>query len=148
VITNCQHVDCASRLVTALKDWGQVAAWIGAALFFGYKAFAGYFIIDLSLKLDCERTRMPNGGRDYLRATVTVKKGERGAIELHDLRAAIFDYHTGAKIGQSQLLKGVRRLTYGPGEYGSKEVKPEAISEKHPLLNFAFAPSSCPSFGR
>lgn len=137
MLIDMQQAGAPASVASYLKDWGQIAAWTGAALFFAYKIVSGYFIIDLSLKMECERRKLRDRAQDYLAVTVTAKKGERGAIELHDARLTVFDYSTGQKIHDSVRFKGARRLTYGPGVDGYKEVDPEKISIDHPLLNFA-----------
>jgi hypothetical protein len=119
------------------RNGGQVAAWTGAALFFGYKIVSGYFIIDLSLKMECERRQVGDSDQDHLGVMVTAKKGERSAIELHDARVTVFDYSTGRKIHDSQRFKGSRRLTFASGNDGYKEVNSEKLSSDNSLLNFA-----------
>ena len=58
-----------------LNEWGQLVAWVAAALFFGYKILSGYLITDLSLKMSCERKH--NAGElDYLSVTVTAKNAK------------------------------------------------------------------------
>jgi len=73
-----------------VKNWGQMAAWIAAALFFGYKIFSGYFITNLTLKLDARRIQ---GGKqssdDYLAITASLVGGNNGVIRIHDMQARV-----------------------------------------------------------
>lgn len=127
------------------KDVAQILAYVAAALFLAYKLYSGWFIIDVSIKLECRRDRSRQGDWDYLSATVIVKKGERGAIKLHDVRVTIFDSSNGQIIGRSQQAKGLRRLQFIPGteEISERdrgrvgEVQPDVIEATARLLNLA-----------
>lgn len=121
-----------SHVVSTLKDWGQVAAWFGAALFFGYKVFSGYLFPDVALTVDCQRTRIQRTQLDFLAITVTAKKGERGAIQLHDARVALFDAHSRNPIGQPALLKGTRRLSYRTAADGVKPSSHQRMMGRSP----------------
>ena len=65
-----------------------MVAWFSAAVFFIYRVFSGYFIVDLSLKISCERKRKSDEV-DYLAVMLVLKKGERGGVELHDAQARV-----------------------------------------------------------
>lgn len=92
-----------------VKAVAEIMAYLSAALFLAYKVYSGWFITDLSIKLECRRDRSSKLNADYLGATVTVKKGERGAIQLHDLRVTVFD-GSGGQMRCSQEARGLRRL--------------------------------------
>jgi hypothetical protein len=76
---------CAKAVTELIKPWVEIAAYLAALLFFTYKVYSGYFVVDMSIGLDCERKRSPGSeNKDYLGIRVTLKKGERGGVELHD----------------------------------------------------------------
>jgi len=81
-------VSPASSLLFDMKlnEWGQLAAWLAALFFFGYKLLTGYLITDMSVKIACER-KHKNEKMDYLAIAVTIKKGERGGVQIHDGQA-------------------------------------------------------------
>lgn len=88
-----------------LSDWGQLAALLAAAVYFGFKTLSGYLISDMSVKASCERKHGPDG-LDYLAVSVTVKKGERGGVIIHDAQARV----TPSVPDEPQELIGIRKL--------------------------------------
>lgn len=58
-------------------------ALIGAAGFFLYKIFAGYFYVGLALSVASERKRFDEE-QDAIVVTITLKKSGSGMIRLHD----------------------------------------------------------------
>lgn len=101
--TAIKHVDPIRDM--KLNEWGQLVAWLAAAVFFAYKVLSGYLISDVSIKLACER-KHKSAELDYLALTVTLKKGERGGIVIHDGQARV----RGLTVNSPQELIGVRRL--------------------------------------
>jgi hypothetical protein len=75
-------------MAETVKNWAEAFAWVCAGAFFVYKAFSGYLISNLSLSLKCRRRHLAPG-TDYLVVTAGLKKGDRGAVSLHDIRAHV-----------------------------------------------------------
>lgn len=88
-----------------LYEWGQLAVWTAALAFFGYKAFTGYFVTDMSVKIACER-KHKTGQTDFLAVTVIARKGERGGLHIHDGQARVRDLPG----TPPQELIGIRRM--------------------------------------
>ena len=110
-----------STTLSVVTEVVQIAAWISAALFFGYKVISGYFVCNLSLKVECDRRQVAEDDQDYLAVTMTADKGERGTIELLDARVTVFEYSSGEKIHAAERCQGVRRLSDKPGADGFRE---------------------------
>jgi hypothetical protein len=88
------------------KVWAECFAYVSGGAFLIYKVLSGYFLTDLSLKISCERFTL--AGVDNLSVTATVKKGDKGAIRIHDARVRITDavgtiLHEKALIGTNRL---------------------------------------------
>jgi|HubBroStandDraft_1064217.scaffolds.fasta_scaffold331560_1 hypothetical protein len=122
------------QAIGTIKDLAQILAWIAAAGFFTYKAISGYFVVDASLRLDCERKRARS--RDFLSVTATLKKGERGAIALVDARVRVRNGGNSATIGEPQELVGIRRLSYASDGDEKKKITFDRFSQDS-TLNFA-----------
>jgi hypothetical protein len=92
----------------ALKAWAECVAYASAGVFLIFKVLSGYFITDLSLKIDCER--FSSGNRDILSVTANLKKGEKGTIRIHDARVRL------SKIDETVLnekpMIGIYRLSF------------------------------------
>src|SRR5271165_4210155 len=130
-----EQLDPIARWLTRTKDAAQVLAWLGAAVFFGYRAYSGYFITDLDLKLECERKRQADTEPDLVSVCATVEKGERGAVALHDVRAWLCDHRDGHMAGNPRKLTAVRRFALHTGKDGLQEADPEHLDATMPLLN-------------
>jgi len=72
-----------------LLEIGQFTALIGAGLFFGYKFVTGYFRLDLSVLVTCQRQKSIEDRLDTLVVTTLLEKGSGGTLELHDAQAKI-----------------------------------------------------------
>lgn len=77
-------------------DWGladfgalsQILAFLAAAGFFGYRVLSGFFVTNVSLRVECVRTRK-NANIDFLAVRVTVEKGDQGVLHVHDARVHV-----------------------------------------------------------
>jgi hypothetical protein len=68
---------------TKIKDLAQTAAWGAAAVFFGYKAYVGYMLINMSIAIETRRHRSRRRpGRDDLVVRTTLTKGDRATLPL------------------------------------------------------------------
>lgn len=92
------------------KDLAEVIALSAAAIFFLYKLISGYLIINLTMKVDCERRAINSNKQDILAITVQLSKGDRGSLEIHD---ATINVECEDRTQEVELL-GFRRSTYRP----------------------------------
>jgi hypothetical protein len=126
--------NCPEKVTSAAetaKNWAEAFAWLCAGGFFVYKAFSGYLISNLSLSLKCQR-RHTGRGTDYLVVTARLKKGDRGAVSLHDIRAHVSPTVEGESDFQS--LVGINRLSSRDVGNGIWNVL-KTQSREAPLLN-------------
>jgi len=65
-------------------------AFAAAALFFAFKALSGYLISNLSLALTSHRQPTADAAKDYVTVVAHLKKGDRGAVTLHDAVATLY----------------------------------------------------------
>jgi hypothetical protein len=79
-----------------------------AGVFFLYKAFAGYQVVNLDLQLTLERRLSNQLDTDWLKVDVLVSKGDRGTLELHDAKVRV--YRPGMAVSEEPLV-GVARLS-------------------------------------
>jgi hypothetical protein len=122
----------ARLIAETFKNWVEAFAWACAGGFFIYKAFSGYLISNLSLALTCQRQHASLDA-DYLVVTANLKKGDRGAVTLHDITARVSPTLAGEQ--NPKALAGIRRLTskkVGPNKIFQIE---NSISHSTPLLN-------------
>ena len=105
-----RRLDCRERWLTSkeiiesTKNCVEITAYIAALVFFVYKVYSGYLVVDMSISLDCERRRKPaTDNKDYLGISVALKKGERGGVELHDAQALITSCNTAQVLGPFPL---------------------------------------------
>jgi hypothetical protein len=113
------------------KNWTEAFAWACAEGFFVYKTFSGYVISNLSLSLKCHR-KHSEPGKDFLVVTANLKKGDRGAVSLHDVRACVSSA-TGKL--ETKILAGSRRLSSTKaGAQGVFRLR-ESEAKDVPLLN-------------
>jgi len=75
--------------IAIAKDLFGAAALLGAAGFFLFKAIQGYLILNLSLQLESRRVR--HGLSDLIAITLTLSKGDRGTVRLHDISVKATD---------------------------------------------------------
>jgi hypothetical protein len=117
-----------------VKNLAEAFALACAGGFFLYKAFSGYLISDLSLSLACNREHsVPEAsGTDYLAVTANLKKGEHGAVTLHDVRARVSPTIKGES--ESKGLAATKRLTSITTPSNVMEVG-TAQATTQPLLN-------------
>jgi hypothetical protein len=117
----------------SVKAWAEAFAFASAAGFFLYKAFSGYMIANLTLCLNCERRVSRKAGVDYLVVTAVVRKGDRGAVTLHDAQARISAPAPNEKV--LKKLSGIIRLSFREAD-GILQIQ-ENQSQKSPLLNLS-----------
>ncbi len=80
-----------------VKDLFQVVALMAAAGFFLYKVIAGHLFPNLEVSLDCSRQPNSHSGKDFLKITVTLTKGEYGTLRIHDVQARITSENSAAR---------------------------------------------------
>lgn len=100
-----------------IKNWVEIAAYCAAFVFFSYRVLSGYFLTDVSIGLDCERKRAPGTeDKDYLGISVTLKKGERGGISLHDASVRITSCKANQTFGPLPLVAIARLNRTAPAQ--------------------------------
>jgi hypothetical protein len=115
----------------ATRYWAEAFALVCAGLFFLYRAFAGYFRVNLSLSLNCKRQHL-DGDRDYLVVILHLKKGDNGSLALHEAAATIM--YNGSK--EVSHFPSVTRLdTNRPETNAPCKIDWEQIDSQSPLLN-------------
>lgn len=102
-----QPLSPSSGFAETLKNSAEAFAWACAGGFLLYKAVSGYMISNLSLSVACLRQRAASG-KDYLVVTASLKKGDRGAVSLHEVIASVFG--TDGK-HETKRLSATRRLS-------------------------------------
>ena len=125
--------DTAKTVAETMKAVAEGFAFLSAGAFFLYKMFSGYMIANLTLGLNCDRRVSGQLGVDYLVVSASVKKGDRGAVTLHDAKARI-----SAPAPEEEALKslsGISRLSYKTS--GKILEIREKQSESNPLLNLS-----------
>ncbi len=76
-------------MIESLKNFAELAALGMAALYFGYKFFAGYFRLNLSMSVSHDRQESNEEGFDDLAIRLVLMKGNEGTLELHDVQARV-----------------------------------------------------------
>lgn len=114
------------------KDWSEAFAWVSAGGLFLYKTVSGYLISNLTLSVSCER-KNAGIGVDFLVVRATLKKGDRGAVALHDATAQVSPAAPGET--NSKTLAGISRLSSGPSDTRGILKIVNSTSQKKPLLN-------------
>jgi hypothetical protein len=71
-----------------LKNYAEFVAILGAGAYFLYRANTGFFIINLSMSVDCTRVARDDA-TDYLVVRVQLQKGERGTLVIHDAEVRV-----------------------------------------------------------
>jgi hypothetical protein len=81
----------AGRDSDKIKNLAQVFAWFAAGCYFLYQAVVGYFVVNMSVSIDAQRQHLTDkaGKKDFLKATVAIKKGDRGTFHLHDAKIRV-----------------------------------------------------------
>jgi hypothetical protein len=78
--------ECAKFVAETIKAIVESIAFGCAGAFFIWKLRSGYQVVNLSLGLQCHRSaRDPD--TDLLVASVTLTKGDRGSLDVHDAQA-------------------------------------------------------------
>lgn len=120
---------------TYIRPATEFLAFLGAALFFGFKLFSGFFNCNLSVALKCDRRPSKTGTNDYLTITVSLKKGDMSALKLHDMQAQVSHNST----TQCIPFPGILRTSYRTERVGKSTCRKvatlEKVSQTAPLLN-------------
>ena len=66
------------------RNLAETAAVAGAAIFFLGKALAGFFVVNMSVSVSCERGALSED-EDWLAVTLEIEKGDRRSVAIHDL---------------------------------------------------------------
>lgn len=116
---------------TTIQMWAnlaQVAAVFGALVYFGYRLVIGYLVVNVSISIELLRAASVSGG-DHLAVTVRLKKGEHGAMVLHDVAGRVSWLDAATDIP----FAGFDRLTYEKHEKRAR-IRIDTPSSSKPLL--------------
>lgn len=94
-------------MLEILQTLGTILATFAAGIFFLMKVASGYLVTNAHAELRLDR-RSSGDGEDLLVVEVTVVKGDRGTLRLHDVQALV-------RCGDDERaieLPGVRRLSF------------------------------------
>jgi hypothetical protein len=67
---------------TNFKDFVTALGIVAAGVYFAFRAWFGFFNVNVSISVTAERRRGPQDGRDYLMANVAIEKGSNAALSL------------------------------------------------------------------
>ena len=70
--------------IEKIKNWLESMALLAAAVFFAWKLFTGWLIVNLGVQISTKRETLDNA-RDYLAVTVQLKKGSIDTLWLKDI---------------------------------------------------------------
>lgn len=94
-----------------VKNVLEAGAIMGAGAYFIYRAYSGFFIINLTLRAQC--TRVPRDEEtDYLVVDVHLEKGDRGTLVIHDAQVRVVTEGGSSKVIP---LPSVQRLSLRHG---------------------------------
>lgn len=67
-----------------VKNIGQALAWLGAAVFFGWKVLTGYTIMNMSVSVSVQRFALDDD-HDRLKVRLALSKGDRSTLTLKNV---------------------------------------------------------------
>ncbi len=113
------------------KDIAETVALICGGAYFGYKAYTGYFRVNLSLSLQCSR-QAASATQDVLAICARISKGPNGSLTLHDVQARV-------SYGDSNELvtfRGIERSSYDSKTepFARKAITWSRVSAESPAL--------------
>ena len=117
-----------------IKDTVEFLAYLGAALFFGFKLASGFFIHNLSVSLNLNRSPIKDSDNDTLIISALLEKGNISAITLHDIQVCI----SYGQVKKSIPFNGFLRCSYETKSVGSTYravANTDRLSTSSPLLN-------------
>jgi hypothetical protein len=130
--------DSQILLGLSLSDWEHLSkalALLGALLFFGYKVVSGFMVTNMSLKPGCARQPTADEKFDDLTISVTLSKGDRGSVAIHDAAARLYD---AAGVGSDPVpLNSIARLSFvsqAIGNITQKKIAWDVRSKSSPFL--------------
>lgn len=106
-----------------MKDLAQIAGFVGAALFFGYRFFSGYLFPNIGISVECERQRSCDGITDHLAANVTVTKGEQRTVRFTRAVVRLYELPDGPRV-EKELYVIYRE----EGEKAGQHSRPERLN--------------------
>ena len=99
----------------------KVLALLGALFFFSYKGFAGYHVTNMGLRLAFIRQPSVDAERDDVAISVTLTKGDRGSVAIHDARAVLIG-PSALKLGPFEL-HSIDRWSFKTTTVGTVQIK-------------------------
>jgi hypothetical protein len=126
-----------SLSLTGWRKLAEILALLAAAVFFMYKAVTGYLITNMSIELQCFRQPIPHKAEDYLHVIMTLTKGDKGTVRIHDAQARM---HIEGEEHRTVSFSGASRLSFITKTVeGFKRhvINWDTRSEKNPFLNLS-----------
>ena len=104
--------ETCTKNIEVIKACIEILAFACAALFFIYKVFGGWFLVNVAINLDLERNYVPNdSSQDYLAITLNIEKKDTGSVVLDKVRARVTDI-SGREVIDLIPLSGIEKLEY------------------------------------
>jgi len=131
----------AGRLADA-RHLAEIMALLSAAVFFAYKAISGYLITKLTIKRRSMRQHIPGANHDHLKVTITLEKGDRGTVQIHDVQGRVCTANGKLPLVFETDLDslGVDRRSFKHKSFGNTEralINWEKLSQTSPFLNLS-----------
>ena len=133
----------AAPLSEVVKNYAQAFVWLAGGVFFGYKGFSGYQIVNLSVSVDAIRSADKGSNNDILKVAVTLSKGDRGTVQLHNIKGRIRvkgRTREEADTVLEELSFDAFRLDHGrrPLRRTGRQLRTwDSVNRRNPLLNLA-----------
>lgn len=117
--------------VSLVKDVTTILAVLGALVYFGYKVYAGWLLLNLDISLDSERA-VVKGGDDHLVVKIGLAKGKVDSARLLAAKIRVQAIATNGEPAQFRDVGSTRRL-----QFSDEEVRWDSEDPTNPLLTLA-----------
>ena len=113
------------------KDIAEAVALACAAGYFLFKAYTGYFRVNLSLSLECSR-HAAHSSNDTLVVRAILTKGTNGSLTLHDVQARVIYGEATSLL----VFRGIERSSYDSvtSPFPRKVIAWSRVSAQSPML--------------
>jgi hypothetical protein len=121
------------EVTEGIKNCGEGVGFIGAGLFFFYKFISGYLLINMSISVEFKRRNLSVGDEEMLVITTKLKKGDQGAVLLHDAQARV-SYSDKSFIVP---FSDIERLSFSHQSNPSRQAIAWSRSKKAPFIRMS-----------
>jgi hypothetical protein len=136
-------IECAKVFAETAKAVVETIAFGCAGWFFIWKWRSGYQVVNLTLELQCQRTAR-DADTDLLVVSATMRKGDRGSLEVHDAQAR-FTFGDQVRILSFVGFERSSFVTKSLPQSERYEINWSKRSENSPFLQLTPGESSCVS---